>query len=70
MTEPRLLAEWQRLGVRLADGAPLPVADMQASLVRGDRRHFLVYQNYEALLDYNCSHSYALAVALLADGVR
>lgn len=69
MTEERPLAEWSRIGVTLAGGAALPRADMGASLVRGDQRYFLVYRNYFALLDYNCSHSYALAVGLLADGV-
>ena len=70
MTEARPLAEWSRLGVRLVGGGALPRADMEASLVRGERRSFLVYRNYFALLDYNCSHSYALAVGLLADSVR
>ena len=27
----------------------------------------LVYSNYDALLQYNCAHSYAVGVALLAD---
>ena len=40
-----------------------------ASLIRDDSRAFLVYGNYEALLDYNCAHSYALSVALLADRI-
>jgi membrane-bound lytic murein transglycosylase B len=40
---------------------------MEASLVRGETRHFLVYGNYEALLAYNCAHAYALSVGLLAD---
>lgn len=70
MTEARPLAEWRRLGVSLPGGGVLPAADMEASLVRGERRYFLVYRNYFALLDYNCSHSYALAVGLLADSVR
>jgi membrane-bound lytic murein transglycosylase B len=70
MTEERPLSEWSRLGVTLPGGGTLPRADMGASLVRGERRHFLVYRNYFALLDYNCSHSYALAVGLLADSVR
>nr|PZN84593.1 MAG: lytic murein transglycosylase [Acidobacteriota bacterium] len=69
MTEARPLAEWQRLGVRLPGGGALPTADMEASLVRGERRSFLVYRNYLALLDYNCSHSYALAVGLLSDRI-
>jgi membrane-bound lytic murein transglycosylase B len=67
LTAARPLAEWATLGVRLADGRPLPRATLDASLVRGAKRHFLVYRNYLTLLDYNCSHSYAVAVGLLAD---
>ena len=37
--------------------------------MRGEKRHFLVYRNYEALLAYNCSHSYAITVGLLADKI-
>ena len=40
-----------------------------ASLVSGSTRHFLVYQNYDALLEYNCANSYAISVALLGDAV-
>jgi membrane-bound lytic murein transglycosylase B len=44
---------------------------MNASLVTtGDKRTFLVYQNYESLLGYNCAHYYALSVALLADRLQ
>jgi membrane-bound lytic murein transglycosylase B len=67
MTAPVPLERWQELGVRQADGRRLPRADMEASLVRGETRHFLVYGNYEALLAYNCAHAYALSVGLLAD---
>ena len=67
MTEARPLAEWQKLGVRLPGGRALPEAGMDASLVRGQARHFLVYRNFAALLDYNCSNSYAVTVGLLAD---
>jgi membrane-bound lytic murein transglycosylase B len=64
------LDEWQKLGIRLAGGAALPKADVAASLVSGSSRHFLVYKNYDALLDYNCAHPYALAVALLGDRIH
>jgi membrane-bound lytic murein transglycosylase B len=37
--------------------------------VSGSKRHFLVSTNYDALLDYNCAHSYALSVALLGDAL-
>ncbi|MGE0448614.1 MAG: lytic transglycosylase domain-containing protein [Vicinamibacterales bacterium] len=61
------LGEWQRLGVRTTSGGALPKVDIAASLVSGTSRHFLVYANYDALLDYNCAHAYALGVGLLAD---
>ena len=70
MTIARPLAEWKKLGVTLPGGKALPVANLSASLVRGQSRHFLVYHNYEALLAYNCAHSYAITVALLADRIR
>jgi membrane-bound lytic murein transglycosylase B len=70
MTVPRSLAEWKKLGVTLTNGRALPTATMDASLVRGTTRYFLVYRNYEAVIDYNCSHSYAIAAGLLADAIK
>jgi membrane-bound lytic murein transglycosylase B len=64
------LSRWQELGVRRQDGQALPRAAMDASLVRGETRHFLVYGNYEALLGYNCAHAYALSVGLLSDRLQ
>jgi peptidoglycan lytic transglycosylase B len=69
MTVARPLREWSRLGVRLADGARLPVSTMTASLVRGEKRNFLVYRNYDAIIDYNCSNAYAISVGLLSDQI-
>ena len=31
------------------------------------KRHFLVYPNYQAILEYNCVNAYGLSVGLLAD---
>jgi membrane-bound lytic murein transglycosylase B len=67
---PRPLSEWRNLGVTLANGHALPIAAMDASLVRGTKRYFLVYRNYESIIDYNCSHSYAIAAGLLADAIK
>ena len=61
------LARWQALGVRTVTGAALPKADRSASLLRAGTKSYLVYQNYDALLGYNCAHAYALAVGLLSD---
>ncbi len=58
---------WTELGVRTAGGGVLPSTMPPSSLVSGTTRHFLVSKNYDALLDYNCSRSYALSVGLLAD---
>lgn len=69
-TELLPLARWQELGVRLLGNKPLPVADVDASLVRAGSRSFLVYRNYDAILAYNCAHSYALSVGLLADRIQ
>jgi len=70
MTERRPLVEWKRLGVELKGGHPLPHADLEAGLVDADKRSFLVYTNYDALLRYNCAHHYALSVALLSDRLQ
>lgn len=69
LSEPRPLADWHALGVTMPGGGRLPSADVDASLVRGARRYFLVYRNYEALLSYNCSNAYAVSVGLLADKI-
>jgi membrane-bound lytic murein transglycosylase B len=70
MTERRPLAEWQSMGVRLASGGALPVANLTAGLVDVGERLFLVYPNYDAILAYNCAHYYALTVSLLAEQLR
>ena len=63
------LTRWEELGVRLPGGKALPKSDAPASLVSGTTRRFLVDANYDALLEYNCAHSYAITVALLGDAI-
>jgi membrane-bound lytic murein transglycosylase B len=69
MTVPLTAARWQELGVRTMAGKALPPGDTPLSLVSGSTRHFLVTPNYDAILEYNCSHSYAITVALLGDAI-
>jgi len=70
------LAAWQKLGVRTIYGQNLPkVSDpnFTASLVMPAGRNgpaFLTYQNFRAILSYNCSNFYALGVSLLADKLK
>jgi membrane-bound lytic murein transglycosylase B len=70
MTDARPLNEWRTRGLRTTSGAPLPAADLNASLLMAGSRSFLLYDNYDALLGYNCAHTYALSVALLSDLIR
>jgi peptidoglycan lytic transglycosylase B len=69
MTVALPAATWQALGVRTAAGDSLPAALPDAALVTGPARAFLVNRNYDALLEYNCSHAYAISVGLLADRI-
>jgi len=61
-------AQWAAEGVQSTDGAPLPAfADAAILLPAGARGPaFLVGPNFRAILRYNNSSSYALAVGLLA----
>ncbi len=66
------VAEWQQLGVTLPAGARAPAGTEQLSaallLPAGARGPaFLVLDNFRAVLKYNNSSSYALAVSLLAE---
>jgi membrane-bound lytic murein transglycosylase B len=66
----KLLSEWQEMGVRRTNGDNLPDADIKAYLVLpagNGGPSFLVYENYKAILKWNRSHLYAIAVGHLAD---
>jgi len=67
ITNPMPLKAWRKMGIKMMSGAPLPAIDREASLVRAGNRSFLLYENYDAILAYNCAHTYALSVALLSD---
>ena len=70
MTRDLPLAEWEKLGLRRADGGELPKVQISGALVQPNGPQgpaFLVYGNYRSVLRYNCAHHYALTVSLLAD---
>jgi membrane-bound lytic murein transglycosylase B len=70
MTTPMTLTAWKQHGVTRADRSPLPAGDVNASLLEtDDGKAYLVYDNYDALLAYNCAHTYALSVSLLSDAI-
>jgi membrane-bound lytic murein transglycosylase B len=73
LSVPLPVATWTKIGIRTVTGAALPRSDRNvvgASLVSGVKRQFLVYPNYQAILDYNCVNAYGLSVGLLANSAR
>lgn len=68
------LAEWDALGVRRLSGNHLPKRELMASVIQPDKdkkfaRVFLVYDNYRAIMHWNKSHKFAIAVGTLADSI-
>lgn len=69
----KTVAEWEKLGIRRADGQKFgsPQADAFVMVPQGvSGPRFLVTRNFLAIMDYNISHSYALAVGHLGDRIR
>ena len=65
--------EWAHHGVRSKDGSALPAANLTARLVMpagNDGPAFLVYSNFDSILDWNRSNYYALAIGHLSDQLR
>ena len=68
----KTLSEWQILGVRRADGGPLPMRDLSASLIEPDGpdgKAYLVYDNFRVLLTWNPAFLFAVTVGTLADRI-
>lgn len=66
------VAEWERMGVRLANGGARAGRGTEASLVLPDGKSgtaLLVYDNFRAIMRWNKSTFFAAAVGYLADSV-
>jgi len=66
----RSVAQWRKIGVQTAKLRDFGAGNPRARLLLPVGRHgpaFLVTRNFDAILAYNKSNSYALAVAHLAD---
>lgn len=66
------IGDWQALGVRRLDGRDLPTRDIPASILRpgGEGgQAFMIYDNYRAILRWNRSHYFAMAVGQLSDRI-
>ncbi|MDO8606301.1 MAG: lytic murein transglycosylase [Phaeospirillum sp.] len=68
----KTMREWSALGLKGADGKPLPSRDIQASVVFavvGKGPAFLVYDNFRTIMKWNRSTFFALAAGHLADRI-
>jgi membrane-bound lytic murein transglycosylase B len=67
LSTPADVGAWAKADVKLVRFLPRAAS---ASLVTLGSASFLVTSNYEAILAYNCAHSYAMSFAELADTIR
>lgn len=71
VTKP--LSEWRRMGVKTADGRPIPVVPgMTGGIITPDGvggPAFLVYNNTRTIMRWNNSTSFATSVGILADKI-
>lgn len=66
------ISYWANMGVKQADGSPLPNDNMRASIVAPDGvtgEVYIVYDNYQTIMDWNRSTYFATSVGLLADAL-
>jgi membrane-bound lytic murein transglycosylase B len=69
----RSVAEWSKLGIKPARGGNFgsPKAEAFVMVPQGvNGPPFLVTRNFMAIMDYNQSHSYAVAIGHLADRLK
>jgi len=66
------VADWQAMGVRLADGTDLPDHGPASVLLPGGHKGaaFLIFQNFHVIETYNTADAYVIAVGHLADRLR
>lgn len=67
--KPKSISEWQKLGVNVQGFSP----DISASLIVPDgnrNQAYLVFDNFNIIMQWNKSENYALAVGLLADSIK
>lgn len=72
-SQMKTIAEWEKAGIRRAGGKPFPRPSDRAFLMvpaGSQGPGFLMLQNFRAIMKYNASEAYALAIGHLADRLR
>ena len=68
-----LLKDWSLEGVLKENKKKLPLANIKARLVIPDnygKYGYLVYRNFDSLLNWNRSNYFAIAVGKLSDAIK
>lgn len=66
------LKRWRKIGLRRQNGANLPASATEARLVMPDNdpaNAFLIYRNYDVIMDWNHSTYFASSICLMADAI-
>jgi membrane-bound lytic murein transglycosylase B len=66
------LSDWSQAGLTDTFGNPLPLLDLEASVLvpaGAEGPAFIVYDNFDVIMRWNRSESYAIAVGRLADRI-
>jgi membrane-bound lytic murein transglycosylase B len=69
---PRSLSSWRELGVSNVSGERVPALAIEAALLvpaGSDGPAFLVYDNFDAIMRWNRSENFAIAIGHLADRI-
>jgi lytic murein transglycosylase len=67
------LAQWERLGIKRANGQPFPAPAEKAYLLApagAEGPGFMMLQNFRVIMKYNPAEAYALAIGHFADRLR
>lgn len=71
--------QWSKWGVKKANGQDLPVSNVKGSLIKVQdtnsenklyTRYFLVYKNFDIIMNWNRSYLYALSIGELSDKLK
>lgn len=70
--QAKLVGDWQKLGVRFSDDAPLPDNAQRSWIILPDDapgRAFMVYDNFRVIMHWNRSYYFAISIGMMADAI-
>ena len=68
----KTMNEWSELGIKTKEGENLPSRNIKSRMIipkKSNNQVFLVYENFENILDWNRSNYFAIAVGVLSDSL-